>query len=58
MTIFTIGYEGLDIDTFMSQLTEHGIDTVHIVSHGESGRLWLGNGLVDERTITRVERCS
>ena len=28
MTVFTIGYEGLDIDTFMSQLTEHGIDTV------------------------------
>lgn len=28
MTVFTIGYEGLDIDTFMSLLTEHGIDTV------------------------------
>ncbi|WP_405124651.1 DUF488 family protein [Ralstonia pseudosolanacearum] len=28
MTIFTIGYEGLDIDTFVSLLTEHAIDTV------------------------------
>lgn len=28
MTVFTIGYEGLDIDAFMSLLTEHGIDTV------------------------------
>lgn len=28
MTVFTIGYEGLDIDTFMSLLTEHGIETV------------------------------
>jgi Domain of unknown function (DUF4347)/Cadherin domain/Right handed beta helix region/Periplasmic copper-binding protein (NosD) len=26
---------------------EQGIDAVHIVSHGESGRLWLGNGLVN-----------
>jgi trimeric autotransporter adhesin len=25
---------------------EKGIDAVHIVSHGESGRLWLGSGLV------------
>ncbi len=28
MTVFTIGYEGLDIDTFMSLLTEHDIETV------------------------------
>jgi len=28
MTVFTIGYEGLDIDAFMSLLTEHGIETV------------------------------
>ncbi|CAJ0795666.1 hypothetical protein LMG7141_03126 [Ralstonia condita] len=28
MTVFTIGYEGLDIDTFMSLLAEHAIDTV------------------------------
>lgn len=28
MTIFTIGYEGLHIDTFMSLLAEHGIETV------------------------------
>ena len=28
MTVFTIGYEGLDIDTFMSLLAEHGIETV------------------------------
>jgi uncharacterized protein (DUF488 family) len=28
MTVFTIGYEGLDINTFMSLLAEHGIDTV------------------------------
>ncbi|AXV70338.1 hypothetical protein CJO74_14205 [Ralstonia solanacearum] len=28
MTIFTIGYEGLDIDTFVSLLAEHAIDTV------------------------------
>jgi len=28
MTVFTIGYEGLDIDKFMSLLTEHGIDTI------------------------------
>lgn len=28
MTVFTIGYEGLDIDAFMSLLTEHGIDTI------------------------------
>jgi uncharacterized protein (DUF488 family) len=28
MTVFTIGYEGLDINAFMSLLAEHGIDTV------------------------------
>lgn len=28
MTVFTIGYEGLDIDAFMSLLAEHDIDTV------------------------------
>lgn len=28
MTVFTIGYEGLDIDAFMSLLTEHDIETV------------------------------
>lgn len=28
MTIFTIGYEGLDIDAFMSLLKQHGIDTI------------------------------
>lgn len=28
MTVFTIGYEGLDIDTFMLLLKEHGIDTI------------------------------
>lgn len=28
MTVFTIGYEGLDIDSFLSLLAEHGIDTV------------------------------
>lgn len=28
MTVFTIGYEGLDIDIFMSLLAEHGIETV------------------------------
>lgn len=28
MTVFTIGYEGLDIDAFMSMLAEHGIETV------------------------------
>ncbi len=28
MTVFTIGYEGLDIDRFMSLLAEHGIETV------------------------------
>lgn len=28
MTIFTIGYEGLDIDAFLSLLTESRIDTV------------------------------
>jgi uncharacterized protein (DUF488 family) len=28
MTVFTIGYEGLDIDTFMSLLGQHGIDTI------------------------------
>jgi uncharacterized protein (DUF488 family) len=28
MTIFTIGYEGLDIDAFMSLLIKHGIETV------------------------------
>ncbi|MDN7430077.1 hypothetical protein CFB89_13820 [Burkholderia sp. AU16741] len=28
MTVFTIGYEGLDIDTFMSLLAEHSIETV------------------------------
>lgn len=28
MTVYTIGYEGLDIDAFMSLLAEHGIDTV------------------------------
>lgn len=28
MTVFTIGYEGLDIDTFLSLLAEHDIETV------------------------------
>ncbi|RIY38732.1 DUF488 family protein [Neopusillimonas maritima] len=28
MTVFTIGYEGLDIDAFISLLAEYGIDTV------------------------------
>jgi uncharacterized protein (DUF488 family) len=28
MTIFTIGYEGIDIDRFMALLREHGIETV------------------------------
>lgn len=28
MVVFTIGYEGLDIDTFMSLLARHGIETV------------------------------
>lgn len=28
MTVYTIGYEGLDIDDFMSLLSEHGIETV------------------------------
>lgn len=28
MTIFTIGYEGLSIDAFMSLLAEHGVDTL------------------------------
>jgi uncharacterized protein (DUF488 family) len=28
MTVFSIGYEGLDIDAFMSLLAEHGIETV------------------------------
>ncbi|CAG4906363.1 DUF488 domain-containing protein [Paraburkholderia saeva] len=28
MTVFTVGYEGLDIDVFMSILAEHGIETV------------------------------
>jgi len=28
MTVFTIGYEGLDIDTFLSLLGKHGIETV------------------------------
>ncbi|WP_116138810.1 DUF488 family protein [Trinickia diaoshuihuensis] len=28
MTVFTIGYEGLDIGTFLALLAEHGIETV------------------------------
>jgi hypothetical protein len=28
MTVFTIGYEGLDIDTFVSMLAEYSIETV------------------------------
>jgi uncharacterized protein (DUF488 family) len=28
MTVFTIGYEGLDIDAFMSLLAKHDIDTI------------------------------
>lgn len=28
MTIFTIGYEGLDIDAFLSLLAKHDINTV------------------------------
>lgn len=28
MAVFTIGYEGLDIDEFMSLLKEHGIETL------------------------------
>jgi trimeric autotransporter adhesin len=30
---------------------ERGIDAVHIVSHGEPGRLWLGNGLVSADSL-------
>lgn len=28
MTVFTIGYQGLDIDSFVALLAEHGIETV------------------------------
>jgi uncharacterized protein (DUF488 family) len=28
MTVFTIGYEGLDIETFLSLLGRHGIETI------------------------------
>jgi uncharacterized protein (DUF488 family) len=28
MTVFTIGYEGLDVDTFLSLLAAHGVETV------------------------------
>jgi uncharacterized protein (DUF488 family) len=28
MTIYTVGYEGLDIDAFISLLVEHGVETV------------------------------
>ncbi|MDR1275579.1 MAG: DUF488 domain-containing protein [Candidatus Accumulibacter sp.] len=28
MTIFTLGYEGLDIETFLSLLAEYGVETV------------------------------
>ena len=28
MTIFTIGYEGLDVDAFILLLTEHGVETI------------------------------
>lgn len=28
MTVFTIGYEGLDIDTFLSLLAKHDIETI------------------------------
>jgi uncharacterized protein (DUF488 family) len=28
MTVFTIGYEGLDIEMFMQLLAQHGIDTI------------------------------
>lgn len=28
MTVFTIGYEGINIDAFVSLLSEHGIETV------------------------------
>ncbi|UGB38000.1 DUF488 family protein [Frateuria soli] len=28
MTVFTIGYEGLDASTFVALLKEHGVDTV------------------------------
>ncbi|MGN6808258.1 MAG: DUF488 family protein [Trinickia sp.] len=28
MTVFTIGYEGLDIGAFLSLLGEHGMETV------------------------------
>ena len=30
---------------------EHGLDAVHIISHGDAGRLWIGNGLIDESTL-------
>lgn len=28
MTVFTIGYQGLNIDTFLSLLTGHGVETI------------------------------
>ena len=30
---------------------KHGLDAVHIISHGDAGRLWIGNGLIDESTL-------
>jgi Domain of unknown function (DUF4347)/Concanavalin A-like lectin/glucanases superfamily len=30
---------------------EHGIDALHIISHGEAGRLQLGNGVVDSAAL-------
>ena len=32
MSVFTVGYEGLDIDTFVELLAKHNIDTVVDIS--------------------------
>ena len=30
---------------------ERELDAVHIISHGDSGRLWVGNGFIDASTL-------
>ncbi len=30
---------------------QRDVDAVHLISHGDAGRLWIGSGLIDESTL-------
>ena len=56
MTIFTIGYEGLDIDQFLSSLREHDIETVIDVREMPISRKPGFSKKALERTLSMNER--